>query len=134
MGNQKKISILGRIRNRIRIKMNRIRNNALKGEKLHFMFPNIKGYVRNEEEEKTSAFLLGMEKNACYQRIPAWEIHTQIQSKIQKVAGGFTGGLKRLTSVSGLRVFIFFGMGIFNVFCWRRRSTLKRTEMKTCKF
>ena len=44
---------------------------------------------------------LEMEKKACYQRIPAWEIHTHIQSRIQKVAGGLTGGLKRLTSVSG---------------------------------
>ena len=42
-----------------------------------------------------------MERRACYQRIPAWEIHTHIQSRIQKVAGGLTGGLKRLTSVSG---------------------------------
>ena len=42
-----------------------------------------------------------MERKACYQRIPAWEIHTHIQSKIQKVAGGLTGGLKRLTSVAG---------------------------------
>ena len=42
-----------------------------------------------------------MERKACYQRIPAWEIHTHIQSRIQKVAGGLTGGLKRLTSVSG---------------------------------
>ena len=42
-----------------------------------------------------------MERRACYQRIPAWEIHTHIQSRIQKVAGGLTGGLKRLASVSG---------------------------------
>ena len=46
-----------------------------------------------------------MERKACYQRIPAWEIHTHIQtglaSTARKVAGGLTGGLKRLTSVSG---------------------------------
>ena len=40
-----------------------------------------------------------MEKRACYSRIPPWEFHTQLQSKIQRVTGGFAGGLKRLTSV-----------------------------------
>ena len=42
-----------------------------------------------------------MERKACYQRIPAWEIHTHIQSRLQKGLTGLTGGLKRLTSVSG---------------------------------
>ena len=42
-----------------------------------------------------------MERKACYQRIPAWEIHTHIQSRLQKGLTGITGGLKRLTSVSG---------------------------------
>ena len=42
-----------------------------------------------------------MERKACYQRIPAWEIHTHIQSRLQVGLKGLTGGLKRLTSVSG---------------------------------
>ena len=60
--------------------------------------------VRDLLHEPTSRVwfqYIEMEKKACYQRIPAWEIHTHIQSRIQKVAGGLTGGLKRLTSVSG---------------------------------
>ena len=42
---------------------------------------------------------IDLEKRACYSRIPPWEFHTQLQSKIQRVTGGFAGGLKRLTSV-----------------------------------
>ena len=60
--------------------------------------------VRDLLHEPTSKVwfqYIEMERKACYQRIPAWEIHTHIQSRIQKVAGGLTGGLKRLTSVSG---------------------------------
>jgi WD40 repeat protein len=60
--------------------------------------------VRELLQEPTSKVwvqYIEMERKACYQRIPAWEIHTHIQSRIQKVAGGLTGGLKRLTSVSG---------------------------------
>lgn len=44
---------------------------------------------------------MDLEKRACYSRIPPWEFHTQLQSKIQRVTGGFAGGLKRLTSVGG---------------------------------
>lgn len=44
---------------------------------------------------------IDLEKRACYSRIPPWEFHTQLQSKIQRVTGGFAGGLKRLTSVGG---------------------------------
>ena len=45
-----------------------------------------------------------MERKACYQRIPAWEIHTHLQSKLQLGVGRLTGGLKRLTSVTSSTV------------------------------
>ncbi|XP_040570676.1 WD repeat and FYVE domain-containing protein 3 isoform X2 [Lepeophtheirus salmonis] len=41
------------------------------------------------------------ESKGLYPKIPAWEFHTQLQSKLQRVTGGLTGGLKRLTSVNG---------------------------------
>ena len=50
---------------------------------------------------KVWAQYVEMERKACYQRIPAWEIHTHIQSRLQVGLKGLTGGLKRLTSVSG---------------------------------
>jgi hypothetical protein len=42
---------------------------------------------------------IDMEKKATFAKIPAWEFHTQLQSRIQRVTGGFAGGLRRLTSV-----------------------------------
>ena len=55
----------------------------------------------HEPLSKIWAQYVDMEKKACYQRIPAWEIHTHIQSKLQIGLTGLKGGLKRLTSVSG---------------------------------
>lgn len=36
-----------------------------------------------------------------YCKTPAWEFHSQLESRIQRITGGFTGGLRRLTSVTG---------------------------------
>ena len=53
-----------------------------------------------EPVAKVWAQYIEMERKACYQRIPAWEIHTHLQSKLQQGVGRLTGGLKRLTSVT----------------------------------
>ena len=39
------------------------------------------------------------ETKGTFARIPAWEFHSQLQSRIQKVTGGFAGRLGRLTSM-----------------------------------
>ena len=55
--------------------------------------------VRSTLEQPTKQIwfqYLEMELTAKYHRIPPWEIHTHIESKIRK----FAGGLKRLTSVT----------------------------------
>ena len=44
---------------------------------------------------------LETERKLTSAKIPAWEFHTsQLESRIQRITGGITGGLKRLTSVS----------------------------------
>ena len=66
------------------------------------MFKLNNGTFKIQIQEPASKIWLSyidLEKRACYSRIPPWEFHTQLQSKIQRVTGGFAGGLKRLTSV-----------------------------------
>ena len=43
---------------------------------------------------------IDQEKKGSFARIPPWEFHTQLQSRIQRVTGGFAGGLRRLTTSS----------------------------------
>lgn len=41
-----------------------------------------------------------MQLSFFFSRFQAWEFHTQLESRIQRITGGFAGGLKRLTSVT----------------------------------
>ena len=47
---------------------------------------------------------LESERRATHTRTQAWEFHTQLESRIQRITGGFAGGLKRLTSVTSTAV------------------------------
>ena len=42
---------------------------------------------------------IDQEKKGAFAKVPPWEFHSQLQSRIQRVTGGFAGGLRRLTSV-----------------------------------
>ena len=42
---------------------------------------------------------IDQEKKGAFAKVPPWELHSQLQSRIQRVTGGFAGGLRRLTSV-----------------------------------
>ncbi len=53
-----------------------------------------------DASSKTWHTYLDMEKNAAFSKPPA-EFHMQLESRIQRLTGGFAGGLKRLTSVTG---------------------------------
>eukprot|EP00095_Tigriopus_kingsejongensis_P009945 maker-scaffold981_size73921-snap-gene-0.19 protein:Tk09945 transcript:maker-scaffold981_size73921-snap-gene-0.19-mRNA-1 annotation:"low quality protein: wd repeat and fyve domain-containing protein 3" len=54
-----------------------------------------------EHAGKTWNTYVGLERKAQYSRVQAWEFHAQLESRIQRITGGFAGGLKRLTSVTG---------------------------------
>eukprot|EP00094_Tigriopus_californicus_P005213 TCALIF_05026-PB protein Name:"Similar to WDFY3 WD repeat and FYVE domain-containing protein 3 (Homo sapiens)" AED:0.04 eAED:0.04 QI:7/0.93/0.68/1/1/1/16/134/3650 len=54
-----------------------------------------------ESATKTWHNYVSLERKAQYSRYQAWEFHAQLESRIQRITGGFAGGLKRLTSVTG---------------------------------
>ena len=43
---------------------------------------------------------IDQEKKGSFAKVSPWEFHTQLQSRLQRVTGGFAGGLRRLTSQS----------------------------------
>ena len=55
-----------------------------------------------EQASKIWFTYIDLEKKASFAKIPAWEFHTQLQSRIQRVTGGFAGGLRRHSGLFGL--------------------------------
>ena len=57
--------------------------------------------IRSTVYEPASKIWFGyieQEKKGSFAKISPWEFHTQLQSRLQRVTGGFAGGLRRLTS------------------------------------